>query len=250
MMAEREFPPWARYRTEIERRRWSKSQEILFSAACQIFTMSEYTRHSVIQDYQITPDKVCTVYAGPHLDKLPSFEKNTNNKIILFAGKNFERKGGKVLLKAFREVKRRIKDAKLIIAGSKPNASGLDVTAKGFVKKEELLHLYEGASILVMPSIYETFGHVFLEAMAYKTPCIGSMNDAMPEIIDNGKSGFVVPQNDHLKLAEKMIYLLEDEDLIKKMGEEGRRRVETIFNWEKVSMSMTRALATCVSEEK
>jgi glycosyltransferase involved in cell wall biosynthesis len=64
---------------------------------------------------------------------------------------------------------------------------GSGITVKGFVKKEELAYLYRNASIFVMPSIFEPFGHVFLEAIAYKTPCIGCGKDAMPEIIKEGK---------------------------------------------------------------
>jgi len=111
------------------------------------------------------------------------------------------------------------------------------------VKKEELTYLYRNASVFVMPSIYEPFGHVFLEAMAYKTPCIGSNKDAMPEIIEDGKSGFTIPLHDHRQLSEKIVYLLEDENLIRSMGEEGRRRIERSFNWDAVARRITEKLS-------
>jgi len=91
------------------------------------------------------------------------------------------------------------------------------------------VHPNGGASVFAMPSIQENFRHVFLEAMAYKTPCIGTAVDAMPEIIENGKTGFLVPPNDHKELADKLILLLEEENLMKRMGEPGRRRVEKYF---------------------
>jgi glycosyltransferase involved in cell wall biosynthesis len=169
--------------------------------------------------------------------------------MILFVGKDFERKGGMNLLRAFKEVRRRIKDANLVIVGSRLKASGLGITVKGFLRKEELLCLYRKASVFVMQSIYETFGHAFLEAMAYKTPCIGSRKDAMPEIIEDGKSEFTVTSLDPSKLSDRMIYLLEDENLMKKIGEEGRRKVETTFNWDQVSMNIGRICASYASEK-
>jgi glycosyltransferase involved in cell wall biosynthesis len=190
----------------------------------------------------VHPDKVATVYAGPNLTMLPSFEKNVSNKMILFVGGDFRRKGGITLFRAFKEVKRRVGDAKLFIVGSSPKISGPGITVKGFVKKEELTYLYRNASIFAMPSIFEPFGHVFLEAMAYKTPCIGGSRDAMPEIIEDGRSGFTIPVHDHMKLAEKIVYLLEDENAIKSMGEEGRRRVERSFNWDAVAKRITEKL--------
>ena len=70
--------------------------------------MSEYTRKSVIEDFHVHPDKVAAVYAGPNLTTLPSFEKNVSNKMILFVGGDFRRKGGIALLRAFKGSKERL----------------------------------------------------------------------------------------------------------------------------------------------
>jgi glycosyltransferase involved in cell wall biosynthesis len=243
-VSEREYPPWGEtYSSKTDKTNWMNLQQNLFSRASKIFTMSEYARKSVIEDFHVHADKVAAVYAGPNLDRLPSFEKNVSNKMILFVGKDFRRKGGITLFRAFKEVKRRVGDAKLFIVGSRPEISSPGITVKGFVKKEELTYLYRNASVFVMPSIYEPFGHVFLEAMAYKTPCIGSNKDAMPEIIEDGKSGFTIPLHDHRQLSEKIVYLLEDENLIRSMGEEGRRRIERSFNWDAVARRITEKLS-------
>jgi len=100
--------------------------------------------------------------------------------------------------------------------------------------------LYEHASVFAMPSIQENFGHVFLEAMAYKTPCIGTTVDAMPEIIEEGKTGFLVPPNDYKQLADRLILLLEDENLMRKMGEQGRERFKRYFTWDLVINRMNK----------
>ena len=233
----------------------------LYRNARLILTFSECARMSVINDYGIDENKVVTVYAGANLKEIPStIEKDYSNKTILFVGRDFHRKGGPTLIKAFKEVKKHVKNAKLIMV-SEPNLNypsrihtifdffGINISSKlnipdliikSHIPYEELIRLYEHASVFAMPSIQENFGHVFLEAMAYKTPCIGTTVDAMPEIIENGKTGFLVPPNDHKELADKLILLLEDENLMKRMGESGRRRVEKYFTWDIVVDRMTK----------
>ena len=72
----------------------------------------------------------------------------------------------------------------------------------------------------------DPFPNVLLEAMPYKNPCVGSAVSGIPEIIEEGKTEFLVPHDDYKRLADKLILLLEDENLMKRMGEEGRKRVE------------------------
>lgn len=211
-----------------------------YQNATRICTASNHTRDSVIMDYGIDEEKVVTTYEGVNIKELPSLEKDYSNKTILFIGGDFDRKGGQSLIKAFKEVKKEIKDAKMIIAGCAPPINVQDITVVGYIDRERLLQLYEHGSVFAMPSICEPFGIVFLEAMAYKTPCIGSTADAMPEIIEEGKTGFLVPPSDYKQLADKFILLLEDENLMKKMGEQGRRRVEKYFTWGLVVDRMTK----------
>jgi glycosyltransferase involved in cell wall biosynthesis len=89
-----------------------------------------------------------------------------------------------------------------------------------------------------MPSICEPWGIVFCEAMAYKLPCIGTNTDSMPEIIQEGQTGFIVPPNDHKALADRIITLLSDEELMRKMGEQGYQRVKRDFTWNRVAAKM------------
>ncbi|MCW7080736.1 MAG: glycosyltransferase family 4 protein [Candidatus Methanospirare jalkutatii] len=239
-LAEREYPPWAIFFSERDKRRWLELEAISYRNATIVFTSSDYVRNSIIKDYEVDEEKVVTVYEGANLEELPIFAKEYDKKLILFVGREFNRKGGPTLIKAFKEVKKEIKDAKMIIVGSLPLVKDENIIVKGYISRDELLRLYENASIFAMPSICEPFGLVFLEAMAYKTPCIGTTVDAMPEIIENGKTGFLVPPNDHKELADKLILLLEDENLMKRMGESGRRRVEKYFTWDIVVDRMTK----------
>ncbi|MDY6930442.1 MAG: glycosyltransferase family 4 protein [Halobacteriota archaeon] len=234
ILSEREHVPWARFRSKSERNSWINLERKTCNNATGIFTFSEYVKKSVIGDYGVPEDKVTTVYSGVNLKELPILEKDHNSKKILFVGLDFDRKGGQTLIKAFKEVKKEIKDAELIIVGSKPNVSIGGINVKGFIDRIELLQLHRHVSLFAMPSICDPFPNVFLEAMAYKTPCIGSTASGIPEMIEDGKSGLLVEPNDYKQLAEKIIYLLEDENQLKKMGERGRKRVEKYFTWDLV----------------
>ena len=264
-ITERGYPICQLWPSEAEKVARIKLETELYQKASLVFTFSEYARKSVVTDYGIDEDKVATVYAGPNLKEIPSTpEKDYSNKTILFVGKDFEIKGGPTLIKAFKEVKKEVKDAKLIIAGpercakfpnrtntlfdffgitiSRPKINLPDLIVKGYVPPEGVGHLYKDASVFAMPSIQENFGHVFLEAMAYKTPCIGSTSCGIPEIIEEDRTGFLVPPNDYKQLADKLILLLEDENLMKKMGEQGRKRVEKYFTWDLVVDRMAEQL--------
>ena len=239
-MAEREYPAWARFFCERDKSKWLELETKSYRNATMVFTASSHTRDSVINDYGVDNKKVVPVYEGVNLKEFPTFEKDYSNKIILFVGKDFERKGGQSLIKAFKEVKKEVPDAKMIVAGCAPQINVPDITVGGYVDHERLLQLYRDASVFAMPSICEPFGLVFLEAKAYKMPCIGSTVDAMPEIIEDGKTGFLIPPNDYKQLADKLILLLEDESLLKKLGEEGRKRMEKCFTWDLVVDKMTK----------
>jgi len=233
-LAEKEYRPWVQFFSDENKNKWLKLENESYRNATMIFTASDHTRDSIINDYGINEEKVVTVYEGANIKELPSFEKDYSNRTILFVGMDFDRKGGQSLIKAFKEVKKEIKGAKMIIAGCAPSINVPGITVEGYIAYERLLQLYEHSSVFAMPSICETLGIVFFEAMAYKTPCIGSTADAMPEIIEEKKTGFLVPPNDYKRLADKLILLLEDENLMKKMGEEGRKRVENYFTWDLV----------------
>ena len=260
LLTEREYPFYRLWPSEAEKAARIKLETELYRNARLILTFSECARMSVINDYGIDENKVVTVYAGANLKEIPSaIKKDYSNKTILFVGRDFHRKGGPTLIKAFKEVKKEIKDAKLIIVSepnlnfpsrihtlfdffgmkvSKPKISLPDIVIKGHVPYEELIQLYKDASIFAMPSVNDLFPNVFLESMAFKNPCIGSSSAGIPEIIEEDKTGFLVPSNDHKQLADKVMLLLEDENLMKQMGEQGQKRVKKYFTWDLVVKRM------------
>jgi len=225
-------------------------EQTLYERMDYIFPMSKWLAHSFINDFKIDAHKVIPVGAGINLPRIYSGEiKPPINPTILFVGKAFERKGGYVLLEAFKEVRKKIKNAELIIAGPE-HIANLPEGAKcvGFISKQsekgidKLLKLYASASIFVLPSLYEPFGIAFSEAMAHKLPCIGTNNCAMPEIIDDEVNGFIVKPNDSKSLADKIYTLLGDHELRASMSAAAYNKYYSHYRWEIVTKKMTDAL--------
>ena len=230
-------------------KKWLKLEKDVYENAKFIFATSDNTRKSFINDYGIESRKVITVRYGVTLKYTPKSNKTYDTKTILFLGKNFKRKGGFVLLEAFKKVREEIKDAKLIIAGAnkdflKINQPGVQML--GYVENRNINNLFEKASVFVMPSLCEAFGLVFLEAMSHKLPCIGTTIDAMPEIIEDGKTGFLVPPEDIDLLSEKIITLLRNPDLCSTMGSEGYKQLNQKFSWDELGEKIDAHLRQCL----
>ena len=236
-LAKKEYSAWAPFKSEKQAAKWFWLEEKLYKDSSKVLTFSNRTGQSVQEDYGVDRNKVVTVGSGANLENIPviqdkAYDKNT----ILFIGIDFKRKGGYVLLEAFKRVKKEIPDAKLIIVGPDNLEVDLpDVEFKGLIKEHSQVEkLYREACLFVMPSLADPFPNVIFEAMAYKLPCVGTDVSGIPEQIEDGKTGFIVPANDAGKLAERIIKLLKDKKLLRQMGENGYRKVVNVFNWDKV----------------
>ncbi len=170
---------------------------------------------------------------------------------ILFAGRLVPQKGVDVLLKAFAAVLRRCGNARLTIAGTGELELYFERMARylgvfqqiSFVRWQtgtDLVHLFQHCKMLVIPSYYEPFGIVALEAMACGRPVIASSVGGLPEFIEHGQQGYLVPPGDHLQLARRIVELLEHPELDMAMGKAALRRSHS-YTW-KAAADMTCSL--------
>ncbi|MDP8230615.1 MAG: glycosyltransferase family 4 protein [Candidatus Gorgyraea atricola] len=243
-LAEKHFPEWAPLSSKRQSDELLELQKGLYQRAAMVFTTSNNTRRSMISDYGVREERSMTVGYGLPFSVFPHAEKKQyDRKTILFIGNNFKRKGGFTLLEAFKNVRNKIKDVRLIIIG--PNQVLAEVEGvewKGHIKDRDMIgDFLNKSSIFAMPSFCEPFGLVFLEAMSYRLPCIGSRVDAMPEIVEEGKTGFLVNAGDADDLGRKITLLLEDKKLMETMGEAGAKRVKERFTWDKVAEKIMEA---------
>jgi len=233
-MAELEYPPGDTFHLG-QRQRWYRLETQLYQQAAYVFAFSRYMENILVGFYRIKPDKVVTVGAGINFESWPDSLKEYDGRTLLFVGKDFVRKGGPCLLEAFALVRRQVPDARLIIVGPRKPIERDGVQFVGRVNnREHLQHLYAKATLFVMPSVFEPWGHVFTEAMAHKLPCIGTNVGGIPDIIVDGETGYLVPPNQPQILAERMLRLLRNPDLMRQMGERGYRRVRQEFTWNRV----------------
>ncbi|WP_068816325.1 glycosyltransferase family 4 protein [Phormidesmis priestleyi] len=207
----------------------------VFDAAKTIVSFSEVARRSVIEDFDISPQKVVVVYPGVDIDKIPlaeSRDKSREKRLnILFIGGDFERKGGHDLLNVFLENFADRADLHLVtqvpITVDHPHVH-IHRTIKAYTP--EWLALYHQADVFVMPTYSEPFGWVFIEAMAAGLPIVATNITAIPEMVTSGENGFLIEPGDRIALSQSIDQLINDPELRKTMGDRGRDLVEHKFN--------------------
>jgi len=163
---------------------------------------------------------------------------------LLYVGRLKSLKGAQYLIRAFQNVKREDKKLKLVIAGRGEFESYLkkialgksDIIFTGHVESIAIKKsLYQNSLALVVPSRYETFPMVVLEAMACGRPIIASNVGGIPLLVEHGKNGFLVKPGDIRALETFIKVLRGDPDLGRKMGTNSRRMVETQFSADKMT---------------
>ena len=163
-------------------------------------------------------------------------------KIILFVGRKLEYKGIATLVAAVQHLSA-AEDVALLLAG--PSSSWFEefygtlsdndrerIIDLGTVSDQEKINLLHLAEVLVLPSRFEAFGIVFLEAWACGTPVIGAATGAIPSVI--GEGGLTFPYGDATQLAEKLRTVLHDENLAHAMASQGQRRLRSKFSWDHI----------------
>lgn len=214
-----------------------------------IFVMSNWLGRSFVRDFGIPEERVHVVGAGINFERLPDIhERDDRTPRFLFVGRDFARKGGKYLLEAFRRVRSVVPEAELHIVGPEPGVPEPGVFHAGFLSKANpagmaaLETLFRRCTMLVLPSVYEPFGISLLEGMAFRLACVTVDRCAMPEIVVHGETGLVAKAEDAGSLAAAMVELARSPDVVKKMGDLGRARVESQFTWDAVATGIAGVL--------
>ncbi|AMQ17781.1 glycosyltransferase family 4 protein [Thermococcus peptonophilus] len=177
---------------------------------------------------------------------------NLNRKVVLYVGRLEPRKGVGTLISAMKEV-----DATLLVAGSgsmlpvlrnKAKLLGISHRVKflGTVSYSILPLYYRASDVFVLPSLSEAFGIVLLEAMASGTPIVGTKVGGIPEIVDG--CGILVPPGNARALSSAINEILNNQNLEKKLGKLGKRRVERVYDWRVVVKSVERVYREAMEE--
>src|SRR5665648_579300 len=171
-------------------------------------------------------------------------------KIVLYVGRLVYEKGIHVLINAVPKILNKV-NAKFIIVGSGymkeqllniVRSMGLEhkVLFEGFIDETTLLQLQKCADVSVVPSLFEPFGIVALEAMAAKSPVVASDTGGLSEIIDHDVTGVKVYPNNPDSLAWGITKVLSDENYAMRIRNNAYKRVQEKYDWEKIAQQTKR----------
>lgn len=210
---------------------WKSRETRLYRGAAAIGTFSTRVVRSLEADYGVTPGKAVAVGAGANVFP-QTVERRDDGNTLLFVGTRFDIKGGPVLLRAFLRLKRRRPKLRLLVVGT-PERLHLPsgVESLGYVPAERLAEIFSQATVFVLPTLQEAFGIAYLDAMAAGLPCVGTAVGAVPEILDEGRAGKLVPPGDDAALAKAIDWLLDHPDEARALGIAGRERVAARWRW-------------------
>ena len=221
---------------------WREHEGAAYRGAAAVVAFSRRAARSVVEDYGVDLGRVHVVGAGANV--VPDeVERRDDGNTILFIGREFERKGGRVLLDAFARLRRTRPGLRLLIVGPRR----LELMPQGVLQLgPEPLAAIPGllaqATVFALPTLAEPFGLAFLDAMACALPCVGTEVDAVPDIVEHGRTGLLVPPGNAAALARALGALLVDRDRAREMGARGRERVLAHFTWGRVARRLAQVL--------
>jgi glycosyltransferase involved in cell wall biosynthesis len=231
-------------------RDWIDYEREIYLAATRVFIMSNHVGKSIVEHYGGNPDRITCVYAGSNVETTAAPLQNDNygNRNILFVGVEWERKGGPLLVAAFRKVREALPDATLTIVGSSPNVEGEGVAVLGRMPLAQVEEHLLRSSVFCMPTKVEPFGIAPIEALVHRIPVVASRIGALPDIVQHGKTGLLVAPDSVDELAAALIDLLSHPEKCRAFGELGHRLVRETYTWEAVGRRMKTQIAADIRE--
>ncbi|MFA6341620.1 MAG: glycogen synthase [Fibrobacteraceae bacterium] len=243
-----------------------------YETADGVIAVSEGMKRDVMKLYGVPEDRVQVIYNGIDPDfYTPTFDNSIlvkygidpNKPFVLFVGRITRQKGISQLIDAIPHLAPGVQvvlcagtpDTQELAEECKTKIVALQATREGVIWVQEMMQhselrvLYSHATVFVTPSLYEPFGIINLEAMSCGTPVVGSAVGGIPEIIVDGKTGFLVPLKAKSEtnfepadpsafqyaLADKLNTILKNPALAQKMGEVSRKRAIDVFSWKSIA---------------
>ncbi|WP_328346468.1 glycogen synthase [Streptomyces violaceus] len=235
-------------------------------AADAVIAVSGAMREDILGCYPaLDPENVHVVHNGIDTslyrpdhgtDALDRIGLDRSRPYVLFVGRITRQKGVPHLLRAVRDID---PAAQVVLCAGAPDTPAIDQEFRelfgelsrvrdgvfwipSMLPRPEVIQLLTHAALFVCPSVYEPLGIVNLEAMACGTPVVASAVGGIPEVVDDGRTGLLVPAGDDFEagLARAMDSVLGDPEAAGRMGEAGRERAVGEFGWDAVARRTVR----------
>lgn len=215
--------------------RWSLPEKIAraaFVVAITHFCRSQLMLFSKPADWP----KITIVHCGVTPEAYRRDPGGTGKRVA-FVGRLDPVKGALLLIEAMATVLKFHPDATLTLAGDGPARAGAEARAKqlgidravrfaGFMTQTQVADLLAASDMLVLPSFAEGLPVVYMEALASRIPVVASRVAGVPELVEDGVTGYTIPPGDVDSLADRMIRLMDNPEKARAMGEAGRQAVE------------------------
>ncbi len=235
-----------------------EAEEMIIQRADRIVAAGSDERELLIRLYNAQPESIAVVPCGVNLDLFQPMAQDDarrelglplDDRILLFVGRVEPLKGIDILLGAATELEDERECRVLVIGGDSSAQEGEmahlrhlasrlgisdRVTFLGAVAHERLPYFYSAADVCVVPSFYESFGLVALEAMACGTPVVASRVGGLASTVRDGETGYLIPWRCPEPFAERIELLLDNEQLRSAFGTAARESVER-YRWANVA---------------
>ncbi len=223
----------------------------------QVQAVSEGVRRYTIESDGVNPDRTVTIYNGiePKLQAQPAAVVQLRERLAITAGvpiiacvANIRQvKGIDVLVRAMAVVRQFVPQVKVLLAGHLGSGANLvycdevialsksldlQDTIQFLGQVEEVPELLSISDLFVLPSRSEGLSNALLEAMRAELPCVATAVGGNPEVVVDGVTGFLVPSEDAASLADRILQLLREPALRRRMGMSGRKRILQQFTVE------------------
>ncbi|MFF5308122.1 glycogen synthase [Streptomyces massasporeus] len=251
---------------------WAERTAI--EAADAVVAVSGAMREDILACYPaLDPERVHVVHNGIDTalyrpdhgtDALERIGLDRSRPYVLFVGRITRQKGVPHLLRAVRDID---PAAQVVLCAGAPDTPEIDQEFRELfgelsavrdgvfwipkmLPRPEVIQLLTHAALFVCPSVYEPLGIVNLEAMACGTPVVASAVGGIPEVVDDGATGLLVPSGDDFEagLARAMDTVLGDPEAAGRMGEAGRERAVGEFGWDAVARRTVRLYEEIVKQ--
>ncbi len=210
--------------------------------ADKVIVYNEYTFQQV--NKYVKKEKISIIPSGIDRRRYSPGKKTGSTFELISVGYLIPRKGFDLLIKSFSDVVKKHQNVVLRIIGDGPERKNIKKTIKkyglgnnviltGFVPNEKINKYYQKAQIFVSMQKEESYGQVYLESLASGLPIITTNNIGSRGIIKSS-FGYLIEQNDLKSFSNKINYLVEHPDIIKKMSKNARKEFEKKYDWEKI----------------
>lgn len=218
--------------------------DLIIRSSDRLIAVSQFVMNHAIADLNVPPSKIALIPNGVDTVSYSLGDQKPSNPVVTYIGRLIGNKGPQYLVEAGLDILKNHPDTDIYIIGDGPLKERL-VQRVASLKLEDRIHILGSipdilpilrmTTVFVRPSLTEGMSLAVLEAMTYGLPVVASNVGGNAEVVENGVNGYLVPPADAKALAEVVGSLLDNRELASAMGENARKTVQKLYDWERIA---------------